>query len=73
MATCSSGSVYLKSWSPAPGFSVHEVDRGPADDVEVTFESGSLEVQLHVRCVSGVPTARVETSGDEDGADSADD
>jgi len=73
VATCTAGSVYLESWSPAPGFRVHEVQRGPASDVEVTFESGSLEVQLHVRCVSGVPVASVETSGDDARAGSADD
>jgi hypothetical protein len=73
VATCSAGSVYLKSWSPAPGFRVHEVQRGPASDVEVTFESGSLEVQMHVRCVSGVPVAVSEASGEDAGAESVED
>ena len=76
VATCTSGLVYLKSWSPASGFRVDEVQRGPARDVEIRFDSASQEIKLRVACVGGVPTGSVETSGgasgDSESVDSGD-
>ncbi len=69
VAACTSGRVTLRSWSPAVGYRVDEVNRGPATEVEVKFVSSSSEVQLKVRCVSGVPTGQSEVddeSGDDD-------
>jgi len=65
VATCTSGSVYLKSWSPASSFRVEEVQRGPARDVEVRFDSATQEIKLRVVCVAGVPTGSVETSNSD--------
>jgi hypothetical protein len=61
--------VTLRSWSPAVGYRVEVENRGPAAEVEVKFVSSSAEVQLKVRCVSGVPTGTSEVddeSGDDD-------
>jgi hypothetical protein len=69
VAACSSGIVRLRSWSPAVGYRVDEVDPGPDDEAEITFVSSSSEVQMKVRCVSGVPSAETEVddeSGDDD-------
>ena len=51
------------------GYRVDEVDPGPADEAEIKFVSSSSEVQMKVRCVSGVPSAETEVddeSGDDD-------
>lgn len=69
VAACRSGRVTLRTWSPAVGYRVDEVDRGPDNEAEIKFVSSSSEVQMKVRCVSGVPTAETEVddeSGDDD-------
>jgi hypothetical protein len=69
VAACTSGRVTLRSWSPAVGYRVDEVDRGPDDEAEIKFVSSSSEVQMKVRCASGVPSAETEVddeSGDDD-------
>jgi len=69
VAACTSGSVTLRSWSPAVGYRVDEVRRGPAAEAEIKFASSSNEVTLQVRCVSGVPSgiSQVDnSSGDDD-------
>ncbi|MEO8107173.1 MAG: hypothetical protein ABI720_07620 [Actinomycetes bacterium] len=68
MAACRSGQVALRSWSPAVGYRVDEVDPGPAREVEVKFVSNNGEAKMQVQCVSGVPSARTEydsESGDD--------
>jgi len=63
VASCQSGQVYLRSWSPAPGYTVDEVERGPADGAEIKFQSTGGpddEVKMHLTCRSGVPTSTVE-------------
>ena len=64
VAACRSGQVTLRSWSPAVGYRVDEVDAGPGREVEVRFVSNSTEVKMQVRCVSGVPSARTEYDSD---------
>ena len=64
VAACRSGQVTLRSWSPAVGYRVDEVDAGPGREVEVRFVSNSAEVKMQVRCVSGVPSARTEYDSD---------
>jgi hypothetical protein len=69
VAACRSGLVTLRSWSPAVGFRVSEVKRGPASEVEVRFASKDTEVTMKVSCRGGVPTATTESdseSGDDD-------
>lgn len=69
VAACASGRITLRSWSPAVGFRVDEVERGPDEEAEIKFVSSSTEVQMKVRCVSGVPSAETEVddeSGDDD-------
>lgn len=69
VAACRSGQVTLRSWSPAVGYRVDEVDAGPDSEAEVRFVNNSAEVKMQVRCVSGVPAARTEIdsdSGDDD-------
>jgi len=70
VASCQAGLAYLRSWSPAEGFVVDEVRRGPAAETEVRFTSageGGTEVKLRVECSSGTPVAQVETDSDSDG------
>ncbi|MGS2616496.1 septum formation initiator [Micromonospora sp. LZ34] len=59
-AECGPGGVWLVSWAPAQGYRVGEVDRGPDDDVEVTFEGPAGEYELKVRCVGREPVAASE-------------
>ncbi|GGM21772.1 hypothetical protein GCM10011608_03040 [Micromonospora sonchi] len=55
VAECRPSGAWLATWSPRQGYRVDEVDRGPDDDVEVTFVGPSGEYELSVRCVGGVP------------------
>jgi serine/threonine-protein kinase len=61
LAQCQGENAYLVYWSPAPGYRVRDVDRGPHDDVRVRFESGDREVEMRVTCAGGEPRAAVET------------
>jgi hypothetical protein len=54
-ARCTGSQAYLVSWSPAPGYRVDEVRRGPASVAVVSFMSGTQRLVFGVRCVSGVP------------------
>ncbi|MEU4335344.1 septum formation initiator [Micromonospora lupini] len=57
VAECSPAGVRLVSWAPAQGYRVHDVDRGPDDDVEVTFEGSAGRHELKVRCIGAEPVA----------------
>ncbi|MFD6563575.1 septum formation initiator [Micromonospora profundi] len=57
VAECGTDGVRLVSWAPAQGFRVSDVDRGPDDDVEVTFEGPGGEHDLKVRCIGSEPVA----------------
>ncbi|MFF4875102.1 septum formation initiator [Micromonospora sp. NPDC000668] len=57
VAECGAGGVRLVSWAPAQGYRVHDVDRGPDDDVEVKFEGSAGEYELKVRCIGSEPVA----------------
>ncbi|MFC8850966.1 MULTISPECIES: septum formation initiator [unclassified Micromonospora] len=57
VAECGPGGVRLVSWAPAQDHRVADVDRGPDDDVEVTFVGPGGEHDLKVRCVGGEPVA----------------
>ncbi|WCN79310.1 septum formation initiator [Micromonospora sp. LH3U1] len=57
VAECGAGGVRLVSWAPAQGYRVHDVDRGPDDDVEVTFEGSTRKYELKVRCIGSEPVA----------------
>jgi hypothetical protein len=49
--------AYLVSWSPAPGYRVDDVRRGPAAIARVTFVMSATrqEVAFGVQCPAGVP------------------
>ncbi|MFG1767302.1 septum formation initiator [Micromonospora parva] len=57
VAECGPGGVRLVSWAPAQGYRVRDVDRGPDDDVEVTFQGAAREYELKVRCIGSEPVA----------------
>ncbi|RAN94496.1 Non-specific serine/threonine protein kinase [Micromonospora saelicesensis] len=57
VAECGVGGVRLVSWAPAQGYRVRDVDRGPDDDVEVTFQGATREYELKVRCIGAEPVA----------------
>jgi hypothetical protein len=59
--------VYLRSWSPAAGYTVDEVHRGPAEAAEIKFRSSGGhddEVSLRVTCRAGTPTSSSDGSSD---------
>ncbi|MEU6073374.1 septum formation initiator [Micromonospora sp. NPDC047074] len=60
VAECGPDGVRLVSWAPAQGYRVSEYDRGPDDDVEVTFTGPGGEFELQVHCVGGEPVASVD-------------
>jgi hypothetical protein len=57
VAECTGGQVTLRSWSPAQGYEVHDVDRGPATQTRVRFRGDSGEVRVEITCVGGAPKA----------------
>ncbi|RLP94589.1 MULTISPECIES: septum formation initiator [unclassified Micromonospora] len=57
VAECGADGVRLVSWAPAQGYRVRDVDRGPDDDVEVTFQGSAREYELKVRCIGSEPVA----------------
>jgi len=67
VAECQLASAYLVSWSPAQGYEVGKVVRGPAVTAQVTFESFANSVTMVVSCSSGVPTATTTGGGGGDG------
>jgi hypothetical protein len=62
---CRDSRAYLVSWSPERGYRADDIRRGPAEVVSVKFVATRTEVELSVRCVGGVPSARVETDDEE--------
>ncbi|KAB1911713.1 septum formation initiator [Micromonospora sp. AMSO31t] len=57
LAECGPDGVRLVSWSPAQGYRVKEVDRGPDDRVEVRFVGPEGEHELRLRCRGSEPVA----------------
>jgi hypothetical protein len=57
VAECGPDGVRLVSWAPAQGYRVRDVDRGPDDDVEVTFDGSAGRHELKVRCIGAEPVA----------------
>jgi hypothetical protein len=58
-ASCEPGGAYLLYWSPAQGFEVDDVSRGPAPTASVTFSNSTDGFVLTVTCSSGVPVKHV--------------
>jgi serine/threonine-protein kinase len=56
VAQCRPSGAYLVSWSPAPGYEVGAVVRGPASTAQVAFNSAASAVTMTVSCSTGVPT-----------------
>jgi hypothetical protein len=54
---CRPAGAYLLSWSPAPGYEVSAVSRGPAPTARVIFNSVANSVTMRVSCATGTPTA----------------
>ncbi|ACZ88205.1 hypothetical protein [Streptosporangium roseum] len=65
-AACDSGQVLLLSWSPAPGYGVDEVERGPASTASVVFESDDRKAAISLTCTSGKPAATVRSATEHD-------
>jgi hypothetical protein len=63
VADCRPGGAYLLSWSPAPGYEVGTVSRGPALIAQVIFNSAANSVTMMVSCSTGVPTATSTVGG----------
>jgi len=70
VASCQAGGAYLDSWSPAQGFVVGDVRRGPASTAKVTFGpaagSGVSGVTMLVSCSAGIPSATTHTWGGDE-------
>jgi len=69
VAECPAGGAYLVSWSPAPGYEVGLVVRGPTDNAEVAFHSAPNRVTMMVSCSTGVPTVSIVSGAGSGGGD----
>ena len=63
VADCRPGGAYLLSWSPAPGYEIGTVIRGPAPMARAIFNSPANSVTMMVSCSAGVPSAISTVSG----------
>ena len=59
-ASCESAGAYLLSWSPAQGYGVDRVVRGPAAVASVVFDAGTRAVAMHVSCPGGTPVLNTQ-------------
>lgn len=64
VARCINGQAELLSWSPAQGYQVDDLRRGPGPSAGIQFESDSLEINIQVSCAAGVPTGHITTRHD---------
>ncbi len=63
-------SVYLVSWSPAQGYRVADVARGPGEEAEIEFESDQSSVPVRYQCTASGPVQQVgggSSGGYDDG------
>lgn len=56
---CADGAVSFRV-VPNDGWGVAKAEREESSDVEVKFESGERQTEVHARCVGGVPAFEVE-------------
>ncbi|MGI5148657.1 septum formation initiator [Plantactinospora sp. CA-294935] len=66
VAECDGRRVWLTAWTPAQGYRVGEVERGPDDDAEVTFHGSGGRIEVEVECVAGRPVPTWKSHGDDD-------
>ncbi|WP_248960292.1 hypothetical protein [Sphaerisporangium perillae] len=59
VARCDGGLVTLQSWTPAQGYEVKDVERGPRDKVRVRFEGDDARTEIEIRCSGGRPVSTV--------------
>jgi hypothetical protein len=67
------GQVYLVSWSPAQGYEVNGVQRGPGEEAEIEFESDRSSVSVHYHCTTNGPVQQIETGDGWSGGGGGDD
>ncbi|GAB3984510.1 septum formation initiator [Plantactinospora veratri] len=66
LAECAGRRVWLSAWTPAQGYRVGEVERGPDDDAEVTFHGSGGRIEVEVECVGGRPVPTWKAHGGDD-------
>lgn len=66
VARCDGGLAVLRSWSPAQGYAVDDVDRGPAETASLEFESDTGKVKVRITCRSGLPDLSTEREDETD-------
>jgi hypothetical protein len=66
IARCTGTAAEVLSWTPAQGFRTEKVERGPAPEVQVEFESDDRDVKVGLRCEDGTPIAEIDDDGDGD-------
>ncbi len=64
-AQCSAAGAYLMSWSPATGYRIVTVNRGPAPQTSVVF-GGAQTITVTVTCSAGAPQATVQIGRPDD-------
>ena len=66
IARCTGTAAEVLSWTPAQGFRTEKVERGPAPEVQVEFESDDRDVKVELQCEDGTPRAEIDDDGGED-------
>jgi hypothetical protein len=64
VATCEPAGAYLLTWSPAQGYEVDRVVRGPAAVASVRFETSWTAVTMNITCPNGTQAESTTTSHD---------
>ncbi len=65
VARCQGAQAYLVYWTPAQGYRIHDLVRGPAEAAKLKFEGPGGEFELQIKCADGVPRAKIENEHEE--------
>jgi hypothetical protein len=59
VARCVGSTASIVSTSPLDGFTVVDLNSGPAEAVGLTFHALATDIHIGITCVSGVPTPSI--------------
>ncbi|WP_433255541.1 hypothetical protein ACQPYK_14990 [Streptosporangium sp. CA-135522] len=63
VTACETNQAILLSWSPAQGYGVDRVERGPSPVVSVEFTAPGERTTIRVTCPAGAPAVTTHSTG----------
>jgi serine/threonine protein kinase len=59
VATCDGTLAYLQSWTPAPGYKVMNLHRGPDTNASLIFHANQSRITVSITCPAGQPESSI--------------